>query len=326
VTALGRTASLAGLPGALLALRKSVRLVQPHIVQSWLYYGNLYSAATLGLGAPVIWSVHNTSLSKTESRLLVRTAARLGAPLSRIAPTRIHYCSQSARAFHEAAGYSSRRTVVIENGIAVEDFRFDLAQRRRIRSELGFGPDSTVFGMVARFDPQKNHAAVIDAVARVAAKRNSRLLLIGSHCTPENAALTALLARRELTDRAVCLGVEKRMGPFFSAMDVLVIGSSFGEAMPLVAIEAAASGLPVVATTVGDVAPFVLDPAHLAPPDDVSRLASALDHAARWSESLDRTRPEDDPRRAALGRHTRAAMVERFIALYHELAPTRPQS
>lgn len=320
VSTLASTASLAGLPRTLLALRARIGRARPHVVQSWLYYGNLYAAAAIGLGTPVVWSVHNTTLSKKNSRIAIRLAARLGAPLSYIVPARIHYCSEGARAFHEAAGYDPSRTVVIENGIAVEDFRFDPLQRAHKRERLGITPTETVFGMVARLNPQKNHALVIEAVARIAAEQNSRLLLIGAGCTPNNPALASLLARHDLTHRAICLGLQIDVPALMSAIDVLVIGSSFGEALPLVAIEAAAAGLPVVATAVGDVAPFVLDPAHLVPSDDAVRLAAALSDAARCAMALDRTRPEDDPRRATLKQYTTEHMVERFLALYNELA------
>jgi glycosyltransferase involved in cell wall biosynthesis len=302
------------------ALRAHIRAARPDVIQSWLYYGNLFSVAALGLNVPVLWSIHNTTLSRTGSKWGTRAAARLGAPLSRHLPTRIHYCSESARILHETAGYDPTRSVVIENGIAMDNFRFAPERRVAIRQALGIGADVTLFGVLGRFDPQKNHALVLDALMRLPTQRPWRLLLAGNGCGPDNGELTALIDSHGATDRVQCLGERRDVRDLLSAMDVLVIGSSFGEALPMVAIEATASGLPVVATRVGDVAPFVVDPAHLVPPDDAAAMALALRDAASFAQSHDRTRRDDDPRQPALARFTVEHMVERFLALYTDLA------
>ena len=77
-------------------------------------------------------------------------------------------------------------------------------------------------------------------------------------------------------DRSILLGPRRDVGAVLSACDVVVIGSSYGEALPMVAIEAAAAGLPIVATDIGDVARFAELPDDVVPRDDADAMSQAL--------------------------------------------------
>ena len=259
-----------------LDVRAYATRVQPSVIHAWLYHGNLVSTAAAGLGIPIVWSIHNTTFSTEHSKRTTRVINRVCAVLSHAVPTRIVYCAPSARALHEKIGYAPRRGLVIENGIDMVPFRFDPATRQRMRAALDIADGEFAVGCVARFDPQKNQRLVIDAFARVAATGAAKLVLVGTGCTPDNAELGAWLSRFGVADRAILLGRRDDVAALMAALDVLVIGSSYGEALPMVAIEAAASGLPVVATDVGDVAPFVRAPSHVVPIENPERMAAAL--------------------------------------------------
>ena len=92
--------------------------------------------------------------------------------------------------------------------------------------------------------------------------------------------------RGALADRARRLGLadavrfhgeqpKEEVAELMRAADLFVLPSLF-ENLPCVLIEAMASGLPAVATTVGDVPELVQDPRALAPPRDVEGLARAI--------------------------------------------------
>lgn len=303
-------------PAALLRAASVLRAAAPDLVHAWLYHGNLLSALLpRRRGVPVLWSVHNTTLPANGAKAMTRLVNRLCARLSHRVPWRIAYCAEAARALHEEAfGYDPTRGLVVENGVDFAAFAFDPARRAALRAGWGLEPDVLAIGCVGRFDPQKDHATVLGAVSRLEGKR-VRLVLAGAGCSMNNPALVALLRDTGLADRTLALGPVTDMPGLLSALDLLVIGSAFGEALPMVGLEAAASGLPVVATAVGSVSKLVLDPAHLVPPRDPAALAGAI-LAALALAGLRRPSPAAEARREKL---QRTHDIARTVARYHDL-------
>jgi glycosyltransferase involved in cell wall biosynthesis len=312
-------------PAALLRAASALRAAAPDLIHAWLYHGNLLSALLpRRRGIPVLWSIHNTTLPADGAKAMTRLVNRLCAHLSHRVPWRIVYCAEAARTQHEETfGYDRARGVVVENGVDFAAFAFDPARRVALRAAWGLEPGALAIGCVGRFDPQKDHATVLGAVSRLEGER-ARLVLAGAGCSMDNPALVALLRDAGLMDRTLVLGPVADMPGLLSALDLLVIGSAFGEALPMVGLEAAASGLPVVATAVGSVAELVLDPAHLVPPRDPAALAAAI-LAALPLADLQRPSPAAEARRENLLRtHDIATTVARYHDLYRAGAAARP--
>ena len=309
-------------PGALLRAVAALREARPDLVHAWLYHGNLLGSVLVRRrGMPLLWSIHNTSLPPEGTRWMTRWVNRTCAWLSRHRPPwRIAYCAEAARRLHEEAfGYNPARGVVVENGVDFAAFAFDPARRAALRAAWGLGPEAVALGCVGRLDPQKDQATVLAAFARLAmGDPRLRLVLAGAGCEVANPAFAALLAAAPpgVAERVVALGPVADMPGLLSALDLLVIGSAFGEALPMVGLEAAAADLPLVATRVGAVEGLVLDPSHLAPPRDPAALAGAIRAALPWAEAP-RPSPDAAARRGRLrGRHDIAATVAAYHALY----------
>jgi glycosyltransferase involved in cell wall biosynthesis len=307
-------------------LRTFAAQCRPDVIQAWLYHGNFVSTAAAGLGIPIIWSVHNTTLSPTRSKAMTRAINRICALLSHLVPTRIVYAGERARTLHEGIGYSRQRGLVIKNGIDMAPFRFDPSARQALRDELGIKDDEFALGCVARFDPQKNQQLLINAFARMTAWVAGKLVLVGTGCGSENAQLASWLLRAGVAERSILLGERSDVPAVMSALDVLVIASSYGEASPVVALEAAASGLPLVSTDVGigltdvgDAAPFVLSPSHIVPTEDPERMAQALlDVRRHWTSECRHERAA--ARSAQLADYSLERMRSQYDALYRAIA------
>ena len=137
----------------------------------------------------------------------------------------------------EARGYT------MHNAIDPERFRFSEETRRRTRMALGLG-DSFVLGHIGRFNLQKNHGRLIEIFAALlAVKPDAVLLLIGEG-----------ELEQQTRDRAKQIGVEKQVRflgvrsdipALCMAMDVFVMPSLF-EGLPVVGVEAQATGLPCI--------------------------------------------------------------------------------
>src|SRR5690606_27501040 len=132
---------------------------------TWMYHADLLGgiAARLAGGIPVLWAIHNTTLDPKGSKPLTRRIARWNGRLSHILPSRIVSVSDSGRELHRALGYDTRRMVVIPNGIAVEDYAPNLRAAVELRAMLEVDAATPLVGVIARFDPQKDHRTSLQA-------------------------------------------------------------------------------------------------------------------------------------------------------------------
>jgi glycosyltransferase involved in cell wall biosynthesis len=110
-----------------------------------------------------------------------------------------------------------------------------------------------VIGTVAALRPEKNLGRLIRAFAMVVRKHSAttpRLVIVGDG--PERASLTALAAQQGIAEFTTFTGHRDDTPSLYAGFDLFALTSDT-EQMPLSVIEAMASGLPVVATDVGDV-------------------------------------------------------------------------
>ena len=145
-------------------------------------------------------------------------------------------------------GVDPGKLIHIPNGAPVGEMRAR-AGRGVTREELGIPAGARVVVQVARFQPQKNQRATLDAVARLRDQLGDvRAVFVGDG--PERPALEAHAAALG-ADWALFLGPRSDVPALFALADLAVL-PSFAEAMPMTIIEAMAVGTPQVATDVGD--------------------------------------------------------------------------
>ncbi len=134
-------------------------------------------------------------------------------------------------------------------------------------------PDGPLVGVVARLQPEKGVAIFLRAAARLAqGMPDAGFVVVGDG--PQRGMLERLAA--DLGVVVTFLGFRPDGPTLIGELDLLVI-PSLSEGTPLVLLEAAAAGVPVVATTVGGIPEQVSDgiEALLVPPGDDRALADA---------------------------------------------------
>jgi glycosyltransferase involved in cell wall biosynthesis len=146
-----------------------------------------------------------------------------------------------------------RRVVkYVPNGIDLSRFSAVTTRTRPpsplVIGPLGIGP--LVIGTVAALREEKNVARLVRAFAAIASEFPSRLVIVGDG--PERPSLEALAASLRVSDRVTFTGHRGDTPALYATFDLFALTSDT-EQMPLSLIEAMASGLPVVATDVGDV-------------------------------------------------------------------------
>jgi len=204
-------------------------------------------------------------------------------------------------------------SVVVVNGIDVAELD---ARPALERAALALKADDQVLGCVARFDPVKQHEALVRALPLVAKQHpKAVLLLVGEG--PEKERVDRLAA--ELDVRVVSPGAIGWEANVYSSCDLYVSASS-KEGLPLAPLEAMASGLAVVATNVPGHRDVVdRDTGLLVPPDaGAPGLAAAI--ASLLGDPERRRRMGQAGRARVLKEFTLQSMIEKTAAVYRTAA------
>jgi glycosyltransferase involved in cell wall biosynthesis len=213
-----------------------------------------------------------------------------------------------------------RKLLVITNGIELGRFHPEPTARERVRRELGIDAGVWLIGTVGRVAPEKNHALLLRAAAPLLGPRH-RLVLAGDG--PLMGSLKDLVAELEIGAFVHLLGARGDVPDVLNALDVLVMSSST-EGLPLVVLEAMATGLPVVSTRVGGI-PDVLDEGQtgflVASGDE----AALRDRIAQLHADPAGTRAAGAKARSvAVARYSGERMQRDYLELYARvLSPTR---
>jgi len=146
----------------------------------------------------------------------------------------------------------------------------------KLRDQLKVPRDSLVIGMVARFDPVKDHYGFIQAAKVVAQANNDvRFILVGRGIDRANSTLLRWIRDVGLEDKFVLLGERRDIDVCLAAMDVFCL-SSIHEGFPNAVGEAMAMALPCVVTDAGDAARIVGNTGWVVPTRDPKRLGNVL--------------------------------------------------
>lgn len=329
-----------------------VRRRRPDVCQGWLYDGNLVAALARAAGRsapPVAWNVRHSLHDLGRERLATRITVRLGALLSSL-PAAIVYNARSSAVQHEALGFRPDRRVILPNGFDTDRFRPREGARARLLEELGLGDGAgpasgpLLVGTVGRDHPMKDHAGLLEAVARLPAHRRSgtgsgdagragheprpvHLVLAGPGLEPGHEGLARATRRLDLEGRVHLLGARDDVPRLLAGLDVFALPSAYGESFPNALGEAMACGTPCVATDVGDAARILDGHGEVVPPEDPDALARALARLLTLAPE-ERRRIAEGARRRIRERYGLEEVVRRYEELWSRLAggggPGRP--
>lgn len=274
-----RTISPARDVGALLRLYRIFRRDRPALVQSYSPKAGLL-AMVAAWAAQVPVRVHGIiGMPLMEAGGVRARLLRWTERLTYVFATHLTCNSASLRDWIEIQ-LSRRRIEVIGhgsiNGVDTGRLRPPTeVERRRARAELGLDADACVFAFVGRVARDKGVAELCDAFAALPAGGPAQLLIVGG----DEDSLAAELHDRFATHPDVIrVGWRTDVRPAYWAADVLVL-PSYREGMPNVLLEAAATGLPLVATDIGGCNEIIRHGENglLVPVKDSAALAAAMD-------------------------------------------------
>jgi UDP-glucose:(heptosyl)LPS alpha-1,3-glucosyltransferase len=210
------------------------------------------------------------------------------------------------------------RLHVIYNGVDLEAFhpRLRDQHRRAVRARLGIAESEMTYLTVGSGFERKGVPQLIEAFARL---RNpaARLAIIGADRRTD--ALRRRADAMGLGSRVVFAGPQGEVRSWYGAADCFVLPTLY-DPFPNAALEAMASGLPVITSSSCGAAELIVE-------GDNGFVCDALDVAALADRmaSIDpaTARTMGERARAAVAGLGLAAMAGRLMALYASLAPAR---
>lgn len=293
-----------GLTGILRLLRKE----RPDILQTWLYHSDLLGLLAGKIyGVPrLLWNIRCSNMDMYRYGRVTAMVVALNARLSGI-PESIIVNSFAGKEYHQRIGYRPKRWDVIPNGFDTQTFRLDERARAGLRNELGLPEKSLLIGLVARFDPMKDHRnyflAARHLLSTAEGEEDVHFVLAGLGVDAGNVKMRSIITDCGLNGRVHLLGERTDIPYVTSAFDI-ASSSSLGEGFPNVVGEAMASGVPCAVTDVGDSAWLVGDTGRVVPPGDPVALAEAWRDLIRMGVD----------RRRSMGVAARRRIEEEFSA------------
>ncbi|MCP6726786.1 MAG: glycosyltransferase [Patescibacteria group bacterium] len=295
-----------GVPNLFASFRliRWLRASSPDLVQTWMYHADFMVGLVVklaGMSMPVIWGIRQTELKWKSMKKTTVFIAKINAWLSHWIPEKIICCAEAAKRAHALLGYDREKMVVIPNGFDLQNFHPDDAARRSVRSELGLSDDTMLIGLIARFEPMKDHRIFVRAAGLLIEFPELHFLLSGRDINWENKELVEWIMEAGIEKRIHLLGNRDDIAQITSALDIATL-SSLQEGFPNVVAEAMASGVPCVVTNVGDAARIVGDTGIVVPPRNTRALAKG------WRELLHMSNTE----RRSLGAQARQRVQDNY--------------
>lgn len=283
---------------------------KPHVIQTWMYHADLAGtllASTLSplkKGPALAWNIRQSSLEPSVNSSSSLYAARICSALSSLCPDAIISCSGIGAMNHARFGYDSSKMILLSNGFDCGEFNSHNQNRRKVRAELGLSQHDFVMGFLARWDPNKDHHTLLQAMAKLmkkvvhenAAEQNlvkaeptpgtavqtpgtavhtPKLVLAGRGMNSSNIVLTKMLQQTGTLENVILLDEVASPASILDAMDCYVSSSRF-EGFPNSLGEAMTASLPCIATQAGDSALLLGETGICLPPSDPERLSAAM--------------------------------------------------
>ncbi len=296
-----------------------LREFQPTVVHAHMIHANLLARFTrFFLRIPVlictaqnVLEVGRTFRTESATHIAYRLTDAFCDLTTQVSPEGYKRFLEGKAAYPEKLRY-------IPNGVDVKRFAPNPALRLKVRGELGLSEETFLWLAVGRLEEAKDYPTLLQAFAHVAkAYPTAKLFVVGKGSLEPT--LQGLVQVLGLEASVRFLGLRKDIPALMNAADAYVLSSAW-EGMPMVLLEAQASGLPVVSTDVGGAREVIRDgvSGYLVPPRSPDSLAGAMKKLQGLSKE-ERHRMGMEGRKWVEANYGLEAILDQWEALYQEL-------
>ena len=177
---------------------------------------------------------------------------------------------------------------VVDNGIELNDFKFDNIARKKLRNKLKISSSEKLIGFAGVLQERKNPIFALQVFAKYLKKEpNSTLLIIGKG--PLKDRINQLVSILGIEEKVKFISYTSNLNKLYSAMDILIFPSLY-EGFGLVPLEAQVSNLLVLASN--KVAPQVFVTENIKKIDNFDK--------KNWVQILEKSKCKTNNERAIL--------------------------
>ena len=252
---------------------------KPDLVQTWMYHADLIGslAASIAGVKNIFWNIRSSNLDNIKTKKRTIWIAKLLSFISHWLPKKIIVCANRARKIHEGLGYCKDKMYFIPNGYDLSFLKPKYSKNINIRKKFKLKKSVNLLGTVARFDPQKDHINLLQALFLLKLKyKNFFCIFVGSGMNNNNKILSKEIQRLDLKKFIGFIGPSPYIPEIMTQLDIHVLPSEYGESWPNVVAEAMACETPCVVTNVGDSAKIVGKTGKIVPPKNPKLLSKAI--------------------------------------------------
>jgi glycosyltransferase involved in cell wall biosynthesis len=253
--------------------KKILNEIKPNVIQTWLYHADLFGGICAFIFGyrNIYWNIRNCNTSKKALKTTTRIVVYINSLLSHFIPKHIVSVSQNASLHHIKIGYQKDKFINIPNGYEFTESIMNLDYLESLKNKSSF-----LIGMVARYDPQKDHSNLLKSLLIL--KENKivfHCLLVGTGMDNSNSYLVNEINKLNLNNYITLLGRRDDINNIMRILDLHVL-SSLGEAFPNVLVEAMSNETLCVSTDVGDASYIIGDFGWIVKPECPKNLANAI--------------------------------------------------
>ncbi|WP_240541394.1 glycosyltransferase [Bifidobacterium santillanense] len=232
------------LPQYMKACENLFHELNPIIVHSHMNALSVFPLKAAKSATVPIRVAHSHSTSNPHE--YVKTAMKMALrPFSKMYPTHFAACSTyTARWLFGDSLVDKGEVRIIRNAIEPRTFSFNASVRAVKRAELGVSDNQLLIGQVGRMCFQKNQLFTLDVFAELLRRRPDAVLVLAGDGDMMN-EVKARIHQLGIERSVQVLGMRTDMNELCQAFDVLALPSTY-EGLSVVAVEAQASGLPIL--------------------------------------------------------------------------------
>jgi len=231
---------------------------------------------------------------------------------------RILTVSEKVRKFFATRGRISPKAITVYNGINTNVFDPE-SVGGNMKVELGLKEDLFIIGSIGVLEKDKGQEYLLEAIAKLKSEGVDNIVCVICGLGPEEANLKELVNARGLENEVLFLGYRHDIPEIIKMLDIVAITSLTIESFSIVATEAMAMKVPVLATNVGGL-PEVVDDVKtgiLVPPGDVNALCKSIKYLIKNPEA--RFRMGENGRDRVLKRFTLEENVRKTEEVFLQL-------
>jgi glycosyltransferase involved in cell wall biosynthesis len=166
--------------------------------------------------------------------------------------TRYVAISTSVRERMIALGIATSKITLLHPGIELSQIPLRRPRTDLFTMRYGWPSDAVIIGITGQMLAAKGHEDLIEAARLICAEEPRARFVVGGKLEGRfYQSLNERITAHNITERVVFTGWQPNVSDFFAGIDIAAVPSRQEEGFGLVAIEAMATGVPVVATESG---------------------------------------------------------------------------